>query len=136
MIDGCYTQVSDTSHGCHHEEFHTIVDDGWSVIQCVQCLKRWKSLVPTREKIVSMATVLDEVHDFQRFERVMLNRSGGVISRELKIVCCCGWSHISLDNNPDEAVAIAAARTRLQAHVDDAIAYQHHRPPNGNLGRS
>jgi len=40
-----YAQVvSDTSHGCEHAALRTIVDDGWQMIQCEHCLKRWDSL--------------------------------------------------------------------------------------------
>jgi len=65
--------------------------------------------------------VLDEVHDFQRFESVTLNRTGGRTSRELKIVCRCGWSSTSIDRDPDADIAIAAARDLLQAHVAETI---------------
>lgn len=44
MIEGHYTQVSDTAHDCHHEDLRAIVDDGWRMIQCERCLKRWDSV--------------------------------------------------------------------------------------------
>ena len=47
-IKGRYEQVSDTSHGCQHEELATIVDDGWEMIQCGRCLKRWDSATGKR----------------------------------------------------------------------------------------
>jgi hypothetical protein len=42
-IECRYAQVSDTSHGCHHEKLVTIVDDGWRMIECASCKKRWDS---------------------------------------------------------------------------------------------
>jgi len=68
-----------------------------------------------------MTSVLDEAHDFQRFEHVVLHRTSDRISRELKIVCRCGWSSISIDRDPDEEVAVSAARDLLQEHVAAAI---------------
>lgn len=47
--EGRYAQVSDTSHGCHHEELVMFVDDGWHKIQCARCLKRWDSTVGKRK---------------------------------------------------------------------------------------
>lgn len=41
MTETRYSQVSDTSHGCNHEELATIVDDGWHMIECARCRKRW-----------------------------------------------------------------------------------------------
>lgn len=125
-VEGRYAQVFDTSHECNHERLDAIVDDGWQMIQCASCLKRWDSL-GKRRSLSDAVSVIDEVHDFQRFDRVTLNRSGGVTSRELKVVCRCGWSSTSHDRNPDEDAAIAAARTRLQEHVDDMNEYARRR---------
>jgi len=65
----------------------------------------------------SMTSVLDEAHDFQRFEHGA--------ARSLKIVCRCGWASISIDRDPDEAVAVSAARDLLQEHV--TAAFEHAR---------
>lgn len=72
--------------------------------------------------------VLDEVHDFQRFEHVIVNRIGDWTSRELKIVCRCGWAAASIDRDPDDDIAVAVARGLLQAHVTEAIDRSHERP--------
>jgi hypothetical protein len=78
--------------------------------------------VAAPEATFATTSVLDETHDFQRFERVFLNRTKGHDSGELKIVCRCGWTSISIDRDPDEAVAIGAARDLLQEHVTSAVA--------------
>ncbi len=69
------------------------------------------------------STVLDEAHDFQRFERVLLNRTTGRMTQHLKIVCRCGWASTAIDNAAfDTVAATAIARTQLQEHIGDVIA--------------
>jgi len=75
----------------------------------------------TALRVFPASSVNDEAHDFQRLEHVTLNRTGGWTSRELKIVCRCGWAGTSIDRDPDEKIAVAAARELLQAHVTEAI---------------
>lgn len=75
-----------------------------------------ENLVPT------YSSVLDEIHDFQRFER----RTRGYPGRpapvpQLKIVCRCGWSADWIDLDPDGDVGTSTARELLQNHVADAI---------------
>ena len=45
-IEERYAQVSDTSHqalDCYDEALDEVVGDGWRMIQCRRCLKRWDS---------------------------------------------------------------------------------------------
>ncbi len=72
-------------------------------------------------------SVLDEAHDFQRFEHVTLDRIGGWTSLELKVVCRCGWAATSIDRDPDEKIARVAARDLLAMHVTEAIDRAHKR---------
>ncbi len=88
---------------------------------------------PGPPMVPATTSVFAEVHDFQRFECVTLNRTGGRTSRELKIVCRCGWSSISIDRDPDADIAIAAARDLLQAHVSDTIERAHTRTGKADL---
>ncbi len=43
-ILGHYAQVSDTSHGCNHEQLDVIVDYNWQLIECARCKKRWERI--------------------------------------------------------------------------------------------
>jgi hypothetical protein len=69
----------------------------------------------------SPSSVLDEVHDFQRYEHRTRGYTGGRVVRQLKIVCRCGWAADWIDREPDGDIAVTAARTLLQDHVADSI---------------
>lgn len=68
------------------------------------------------------SSVLDEAHDFQRYEHRTRGYTDRPIVRQLKIVCRCGWSADWIDRDPDGDVAVTAARVLLQDHIGDAIA--------------
>jgi len=67
-----------------------------------------------------LTSVLDEMHDFQRFEHRTRGRDGQM-TRQLKILCRCGWSADWIDQDPDEKIAVVAARDLLGVHITEAI---------------
>lgn len=66
-------------------------------------------------------SVLDEAHDFQRYEHRTCRFKDGEAVRQLKVVCRCGWSSDWIDRDPDAEVAVSGAREMLAGHVDAAI---------------
>lgn len=46
-IEAHYAQVSDTSHGCHHDRLDAIVDGVYRHIECARCGKCWDQVGST-----------------------------------------------------------------------------------------
>ena len=56
-IEGHYTEIASTGEAsCSHEQLRTVIDDGWQMIQCERCLRRWDSTTGKRRVAENRAT--------------------------------------------------------------------------------
>ena len=79
-----------------------------------------KTLCRAADIAPTLPSVLDEAHDFQRFEHRTRGLDGRT-TRQLKIVCRCGWAADWIDLEPDGDVGRSTARDLLAMHVTEAI---------------
>jgi hypothetical protein len=114
-------QEADALHGCSvHCQDERQLAFATRAIDKVLCRTADISAAPVQ------SSVLDETHDFQRFEHRTRGLEGRT-TRQLKIVCRCGWAADWIDLEPDGDVGRSAARDLLAAHVTEATDLAHPR---------